>query len=310
MNRQINAVTNGAPDGHQYRRTMSRGIAVLGLAFITLFSFVGVQAATQQVAGAAPVGATVNWNDATPSNPADSPAARDGASMATEPNGNVILFGGYAPNGSSHFDDTWIWDGSTWTDVTPVNSPPARAFAPMVYDSTNGNVVLFGGNGDSGHLNDTWIWDGTTWTEAVPVNSPPTRDRAVMADDSTNGNVVLFGGLDDTASPMGDTWTWDGTNWTDAAPATSPSARSDASMTEDSSASNNVVLFGGQDAGGIVGDTWTWDGTTWTDAAPATSPTARSVAALSYDSTRNKVVLFGGYDASGAASGPSLIYMK
>ena len=53
MNRQMNAVADDAPDTNRSHRTVRRGISVLGLAFITLLSFVGVQAATQQVAGAA-----------------------------------------------------------------------------------------------------------------------------------------------------------------------------------------------------------------------------------------------------------------
>ncbi|MEI7860425.1 MAG: hypothetical protein WCI26_11425, partial [Acidimicrobiales bacterium] len=53
MNRQINAEANDAPDTNRSHRSVRRGISVLGLAFITLLSFVGVQAATQQVAGAA-----------------------------------------------------------------------------------------------------------------------------------------------------------------------------------------------------------------------------------------------------------------
>jgi len=36
---------------------------------------------------------------------------------------------------------------TTWTQLTPSTSPPARQDASMAYDSTTGNMVLFGGAG-------------------------------------------------------------------------------------------------------------------------------------------------------------------
>ncbi len=38
--------------------------------------------------------------------------------------GQVVLFGGYR---SAHdFGDTWTWDGTDWTQLSPVHSPSAR----------------------------------------------------------------------------------------------------------------------------------------------------------------------------------------
>jgi hypothetical protein len=34
--------------------------------------------------------------------------------------------------------------------------PPARFGTGMAYDQTRGEVVMFGGSGDSGYLGDTW----------------------------------------------------------------------------------------------------------------------------------------------------------
>ena len=66
-------------------------------------------------------------------------------------------------------DDTWTWDGSTWTRQHPAAHPPAFG-GFMAYDAATGTVVLlsdqFGGGG-------TWTWDGSTWTQQHPVTSPP-----------------------------------------------------------------------------------------------------------------------------------------
>ena len=83
--------------------------------------------------------------------------------------------------------DTWVWDGSNWTEQFPATSPPARDSASMAYDPATGNMVLFGGF-EEGDLSDTWVWDGTNWTEQFPATSPPAHgDSASMAYDPATG---------------------------------------------------------------------------------------------------------------------------
>ncbi len=53
--------------------------------------------------------------------------------------------------------DTWIFDGENWQELHPSTSPSPREEACMTYDSMNGQVVLFGGRGDSEYLGDTWV---------------------------------------------------------------------------------------------------------------------------------------------------------
>jgi hypothetical protein len=161
--------------------------------------------------------------------------------------------------GSGDHDDTWTWNGATWTQQHPATSPPARQAAAMAYDAATGTVVLFGGFGSSSLLGDTWTWNGTTWTQQHPATSPRARQGTAMAYDAVTGAVVLFGGFNSRTSPnyLGDTWTWDGTTWTKQQPAAHPSARDVAAVAD--AATGTVVLFGGGSPdGGVFGDTWTW----------------------------------------------------
>ena len=209
----------------------------------------------------------------------------------------LVLFGGRVVN---IVNQTWTWDGRTWTQASPATSPPAREGATMAYDPAIGRLVLFGGVGASSELNDTWTWDGRTWTQASPATSPPARWGASMAYDPASGNIVLFGGRSPSRALLGDTWTWDGRTWTQASPATSPPARENAPMAYDPAA-GRLVLFGGvaKDVG-QVNDTWTWNSTTWTKASPSTSPPAtRTGASMAYDPATGHVVLFGGYGSTG-----------
>ncbi len=59
--------------------------------------------------------------------------------------GVTVLFGGLRyPN---VFDDTWEWDGTTWTQLA-IPGPPPRQRHGMAYDTARGVTVFFRG--------DTW----------------------------------------------------------------------------------------------------------------------------------------------------------
>ena len=217
-----------------------------------------------------------------------------------------MLFGGADQNGNK-FNDTWIWDGVTWTQQFPSVSPPPRSLTSdeMVYDPVTGTVLLFGGMGTTINYNggipfdDTWEWNGRTrtWTQLFPATSPPARVQVPLAYDPVTGNVVLFGGDhggDCFRTFFDDTWTWNGITWTQQFPASSPSGRTAHLMTYDPSLFQ-VVMFGGT-AGppSALGDTWAWNGTTWTQLSLPTSPSGRWNYGLAYDPLIDGLLLFGG----------------
>jgi hypothetical protein len=71
-------------------------------------------------------------------------------------------------------------------------NPAARSGAAMVWDSTAGVTVMFGGSGSSGNtLNDVWTWDGSRWTAAAKGPGPLNDLRLV--DDPADGGVLLLG---------------------------------------------------------------------------------------------------------------------
>lgn len=78
--------------------------------------------------------------------------------------GQVVLFGGAALDNNTNtvfLNDTWVWDGTNWTEKLPVTSPPARARHSMAYDTALNQTVLFGGRALNGAYDgDTWTWFG------------------------------------------------------------------------------------------------------------------------------------------------------
>jgi hypothetical protein len=78
--------------------------------------------------------------------------------------GKAVLNGG-EQTANVFLDDTWTFDGTTWTQLM-IQGPPQRfhhAMAPL-----GGVLVLFGGGGIGGGpvpwYGDTWTFDGTAWT--------------------------------------------------------------------------------------------------------------------------------------------------
>jgi hypothetical protein len=211
----------------------------------------------------------------------------------------VVLFGG---NVNGVIGDTWIWDGTTWTQSTPEHSPAARQNMGMAYDAARGLVVLFGGESSDRYHGDTWTWDGADWTMRNPRHSPTRLTGVGMTYDAARRRVVLFGGSRNDAfgvGPSRDTWTWNGADWTKREPAHSPSPRFGPGMADDI-AHNEVVLFGGNGKYSPLGDTWTWDGADWTRRTSVDRPSARLAPGMAYDVANGDVMLFGGDDRGSA----------
>jgi Galactose oxidase, central domain len=241
-------------------------------------------------------------------NPATSPPARAAAAMAYDATTKtVVLFGGLVlggVNSGEHLNDTWIWDGTTWTQVNiGGNAPSPRRFEGMAYEPATGTVLLFGGIDQSNAtFGDTWRWNGITktWTRLNPKHNPPPR-RAPLAHDGATGTIVLFGGESGfcptcTNITYGDTWVWNGTDWHQRLPVTSPPPRSLASLAYDRTL-GRLVLFGGAQASSgspYYNDTWTWDGTNWTQLSLVVAPPARYAFGMAYDPRERALVIFGG----------------
>jgi hypothetical protein len=236
----------------------------------------------------------------TPSSPATSPPPRQGQGMAWDgAAGNIVLFGGNEGyvNEGPYLNDTWTWDGTTWTQQFPPVSPPARRFdnPSMTYDAATRTVLMFGGVGTSGGLGDTWTWDGVTktWTQQFPAASPSPR-RTALAYDDMNRTVVLFGG-DNGCPAFTDTWTWNGSTWAQHFPTSFPSARSTPEMAYDDEL-GAVVLFGGYGGpGDNLNDTWIWNGENWAELHPANAPPGSWEAGMTYNPLIKGLFLFSGF---------------
>lgn len=249
--------------------------------------------------------AAQTWTQLLPA-PYPTTLARRSGGMAFHPvQGGLVMYGGLQSGPTLTLNDTWSFDGATWTQLTPATTPPPRWGHRMVYDSRRARIVTFGGRSPTttANANDTWEWDGTDWQQMSPATSPSARAFYSMAYDERRGKTIIYGAM--SGSTIGtaggnQTWEYDGLTWTQVVTPFTPPGLETPAMAYDKGR-GVTVMFGGY-YGGVPGATmynltWEYDGTDWVQRAPTTSPPGRYRAGCVYDESRGRVVVYGGYGA-------------
>jgi len=222
------------------------------------------------------IGETWEWNGTSwrKLNPATTPTYRAYSAMAAF-NGTVVLFGGQdllqTLPGESYRDDTWVWNGTTWTQLTLTPRPPARSKAGLA--QAGNRLILFGGEKSTTALGDTWAFDGSAWTRLTGITTPPAMHSPAMT--SLGGKALLFGGTTGKIPlyESDQTWEFDGTQWVNVSPLQSPPHRFSATLV---SLGDRAILYGGSwSSGGIrLHDVWTYRATAGGEEPDTTPPTA------------------------------------
>jgi len=184
------------------------------------------------------------------------PAPRAGHKMAFDDSqGVIVLFGGETA-ADTYSDETWVFNGASWTLKDPSLRPPARADHAMAFDGVANLTVVYGGTALAGDLGDVWRYDLNTggpqgsWSQCAegPVG-PGARHGHEMVFDPTSGRITMLGGLEagGPSSAIGDTWHLSGCNWTEniCLYVAAPPTRRHFGMAYDTSCLQ-VIVFGGR----------------------------------------------------------------
>ena len=75
------------------------------------------------------------------------------SAMAFDPTRQLaIMYGGYSNNFSNgNTNETWGWNGATWTNLNPSNAPTPRYQHAMAYDEARSRMVLYAGLVNGGY---------------------------------------------------------------------------------------------------------------------------------------------------------------
>ncbi|HTL35448.1 MAG TPA: kelch repeat-containing protein [Kofleriaceae bacterium] len=205
-----------------------------------------------------------------------------------------VRFGGFdAATGDTNttldlVDDAWVLRAAS-------NPPGSRINPQLVFDTTLGRLLMFGGDqGDPG----TYEFANNAWTTIA--SGAPTLVGGAAIYDPDDHVAMHFGGSDLTpgSPPVADTYVFDG-SWHQV---TGPSAiRRAHVLVYDESAKHAVMVTGSSGSAPTPQDpdTWLWTSSQgWSQVLPMSVPSHRVRAAATYDPLRHEVVLFGGQAAT------------
>src|SRR5438132_4915241 len=233
--------------------------------------------------------------------PSDSPTPRSSHSAAYDSRvGKMILFGGANASGVSR--ETWAYDfeSDSWTDLHPLNPPPAGAYGQaMAYDSGFDRIVLCGGlqgyvGGDATGV-DAYATNAWTNVTSTQTARPSAGGENALAYDSESHQTLLSRGS--ASSFISETWAYDAPSntWTNMRPVSAPSWRHSHALTYDQLA-DRIILFGGFGQSGINDETWAYDfnHNAWFKMNPVSKPVGRADHSMAFDPRSDRTLLFGG----------------
>jgi len=132
---------------------------------------------------------------------ANPPIARRDGMMAYDPvSAQVVLHGGAGRigPGGAHYNDTWVFDGADWAELTTTGGPPPeRRWGAFGVDPARHRFVLFSGTQETEDHQDLWTLDldAGAWTQHQDVTLPTARAGASHAFVPEEDALYFFGGL-------------------------------------------------------------------------------------------------------------------
>lgn len=120
------------------------------------------------------------------------PPPRFGAEMGYDPtDGYMVLFGG--TDSVNDFNDTWTFNGTSWTELSLTVSPEEREFGTFVWDAEDGYLFMSGGTNNPCCMADTddWAFVFGNWSLVASSPKPIDRDLAAATYDPSIRSVLL-----------------------------------------------------------------------------------------------------------------------
>lgn len=238
------------------------------------------------------------------------PAARWGAGVAYDPAVRaLVLFGGRG-GATTFYGDTWTFNASGWTELSPANAPPAGTAREMVYDSTDGYVLLVLNPGTDLLYDAYWTFQAGTWTNVTASvrGALPSGPDFSVADDPADAQVVFFGGNLDADCGTGSeglalTYTYAGGTFDNRTSnqtiVPTDGMGSIGAMTYDPNL-RGVLMFSGMTAGcAVTNQTYLFQNNAWTGPYETNAPTPPGQwdGRMVYDASYGGDLLFGANQA-------------
>ena len=154
-------------------------------------------------------------------NPTPEPGGeRFGASVATTPNGDLLIGAIYDNSSEVGSGSVYLFDGTTGALKLTINNPTPKqmdSFGASVAVTPNGNLLVGAPADDTGASNagSAYLFDNTTGALLLTVNNPTPQLGDLFGEHvatTPNGDILISARLDDTiATDTGSVYLFDGT---------------------------------------------------------------------------------------------------
>jgi hypothetical protein len=129
--------------------------------------------------------------------PSMKPSPRWGFAMAYDSSkARTLVWGGFN-GGNGIMNDTWVFDGTNWSEIPGSAAQQWNPYSSMAYDAGRGRVVMHGGGSIGSPINDTFELVGDSWVQTLitPTDVPgPALESPTMAYDPSRGRIDVVGG--------------------------------------------------------------------------------------------------------------------
>jgi len=181
---------------------------------------------------------------------------------------------------------------------TDPNFPPAMIYHSAIFDSSDNQILIFGGNskhGTNGDVKEVFSYDPVTgaWGESIPFDAnPPWKNAFPPAYDIESDRAIIL-------NMIGETWAFEfsSATWELMNPSPAPSGRCGHTMTYDIE-SDVVILYGGFACNSPMDppskEVWAYNYNTNTWEEMGTGPDERIYHTAAYDSESDRMLIWGG----------------
>lgn len=221
----------------------------------------------------------------------EGPPKRCAAALSPVGDGTLVLFSGVNDflSNTPPLGDTWVYDGSQWTQKAGGPSPAGQEFAVMAEDREMKRAIFLGSDGE------TWSFGTDGWT--MESSGGPQRRSVAMGYDIEGKAMYVFSGItaagglpsDLFARPSGA-----GTPWSEPPDGGVPAAGRWGMAFGFDTARRKFTVFGGQTDSGPSGQTLEYDPVAQVWSNKGSTPGDRYAAASAYDEERGVLVVFSG----------------
>ena len=198
--------------------------------------------------------------------------------------GKTVLWGG---SDGRLREDTWVWDGASWSAFTRKPSPgfaQGATIRPLIYDKRRRKLVLFG-------YTEIWTWDPQGWSLWRREKQPIRSMGIAGVHDAASDRFLFYGQRSTRTGPVPETWEWDTKRWRQIKTAARPGSPLGMFHVP---FLGGIVLLTTQRSGCCKNKNllWRWTGTDWQILPSRLADSARAPWKAIYDPGRQRILAF------------------